>query len=372
MAKKMMRLRGGFRTSMRALPKTGLRPISRAQSVVELIKQAPGGPQLVSAAKNAVRQRMGTKMNAAIDAVGSAMALAGKTRSRAPRKIFQDILMGQGTTQSFAQLGAYRATTNRVTAKTLSERRTQTSNVITSLVGKQGILNLTESLSATALNSMASQVDTFSANGKNSYIDPIASVTKNYFTNQDVGNVILYIYDYVARRDHNVNPVTAAQDITNSAVTQTFEMSAPGQTLFDSITFTNLFKIWKVTRVELRPGQSHIHQSRVFNKRKLNGKDFLGDADTVTNEFVRGVSSGVLVLAQSLPVVDSRNTTDNFGDDVVTFGSARVLFIGSKLESIYVGVGQNVKQVFTQTLSTTVASQRTRQDDGNIIAGENN
>lgn len=257
--------------------------------------------------------------------------------------------MGQGTTQSFAQLGAYRSTTNRVASKTLSEQRHQISSIITSNYGQQGILNLTQSMNATALDSMATQVDTYAGHAKSCYIDPIASVTKNYFTNQDVGNVILYIYDYVARRDTNVNPVVAAQDITNVPSNQQFTMAAPGQTLFDSVMFTNLFKIWKVTRVELRPGQSHIHQSRVFNKRKLNGKDFLGDNNEVLNEFVRGITSGVMVLAQSLPVVDSKSTTDTLGDDVVTFGSARVLHIASKLDSIYVGAGQNMKQQFTQT-----------------------
>jgi hypothetical protein len=350
---------------------TGVKNTRKIIARAEEIARTPAGQWLLKNGPGAAR-----RVYAKVKDIGEVSNfLSSKVETDNPSKknkmnLFQEAVPGQGTTQTFASLGKYRPSTSRVRGKVLSERKGFSQGFLTSDVGKQGAVSIAESMSATALRALYVNVPG-ADQGHNGYFEPISQVSKLYLTNYDVGNVILYIYDFVARRDSNINPLTAAQDINNSSAGQGFGITVPGQTLFDCLTFTNLFKIWKVTRVELRPGQSHIHMSRVFHTRKLNGKDFLSELDAVTNENVRGVTTGTFVLTQALPVVDANSTATNYNDDAVTFGTARVAYVSSYTQSIYVYPNQGVRQVTVNQPLATIVDQFNRNSEGTGYSGSN-
>lgn len=132
----------------------------------------------------------------------------------------------------------------------------------------------------------------------------VESATARYMmTNQDTGNVQVYIYDVVARLDTNISPDVAFQ--TGIADEGAAAATTVGATPFASEQFTTHFKILKCTTVILGQGQTHSHlvhyaPNRMFSSERL----------TDNNKSLRGLTCYSLIVAHGLPMNDSVTNTN--------------------------------------------------------------
>lgn len=151
-------------------------------------------------------------------------------------------------------------------------------------------------------------------------------------TNQSNANQFLEIYEIVNRQDVQIQNTIAQTPVDawgGTSESETITTNVPGQTPFQTRAFTLLYKVLKITRYNLNPGESfeHImndHVNKPFDVYKTQNISNQQTPPTANQGGFRGLTKWHMIVQWSAPYNDVTTKTQ------VSLGAGNVDYVFTK------------------------------------------
>lgn len=169
---------------------------------------------------------------------------------------------------------------------------------VTAAVGKQLVANLVVPFAATDMSVMRTQVNA-QPTARVCYKESYSTIQ---ITNQDNGNVLITLYDVLAKRSGVADPLATWQAGTaagGSALQQTVVGAEPTS----CARFNDYWTVKKVYQFYLGAGQSHCHILKYNPNMQIPGE--IQDVTT----FIAGLTHGCMMVVNGAPYNDSTTKT---------------------------------------------------------------
>jgi len=262
-----------------------------------------------------------TLKSAAVQQTPNALALAAKRYNSTKKSIHQPAI-NLGTSGSFSNFyytPRKEPRAFRLIKKGISNNYLVNNNAVrlNASVGSQNNNTVNNMFNQTDLALISSKI---SSNNTQKFICKSCSA-ETMITNQDVGNVRIYIYDIIARRDLTSSGVSNPSNAWNNSYTDEGGSGTSNQivgtTPFSGDTFTQFYRVVKITHCTLAQGQTHTHRVR-FAPNKIIDEEVVNN---VSNG-VKGLSTFTMLVYHGVPYNDlttqSQVSTGAVALDVVT------------------------------------------------------
>ena len=322
-------------------------PIKRSKAVLA----AKGVAALAAAAKTVMNRRAGAKGGARTTTL-----LKRKTRSitlkpggattsvfghKSPCPKYMAQVFKQNMPQTYVANGSLRAT---------AACGLQVAVHAASVVGGNTAGNFTQGDTGAILTQYYGATATGAQKTSRIYFQ--RSLQQYMFTNNQTNNIFVDIYDVVARRDGEYNPVAAGdQGLADQGISG--GLGTINITPTQSQLFNQNWKVLKRTNIELGPGVSHRHiQSIALNKAWNAERMQTGSA------YYAGLSTGVLVVAWGAPCHDATTVTN------VSTASVLLDIVFTRQITYTVCTPQVTASKYVSALPTIVTEREVNEESG--------
>lgn len=156
------------------------------------------------------------------------------------------------------------------------------------------------------------------------------------FTNQDLGNARVTVYYCIARKDiPNIAGINTPTGVLSKgfdapgetgSITGATALTEPTLTPFDSPLFCKFYKIYKVKKVMLAPGENHTLKISDSRSRKIDSQILLPDDTALTQADVKVVHWARMTKFMLIRV-DGQATNDSTTKTAVGTTDAKVDFV---------------------------------------------
>lgn len=178
-------------------------------------------------------------------------------------------------------------------------------------------------------------------------------------TNSSSGNVEIDIYTFSTKHDTGITPgnlfVQGMEDQTSQTLTDVARLY--GQTPLDSSGVSQMFKCYKITRLQLNPGQSHRHSFTQHLCRPIGNEILKNGNDNVLHGF-RGITQYEMFIVRSTSIATGSN---NVGE---AFAQCKVNFNIQKKYEIKYLFDNNTNMSYTYSTPSTTGNTIYNQATG--------
>ena len=176
---------------------------------------------------------------------------------------------------------------------------------LTSAVGQQNFNNIVTTFENTTLNNISISI----SSSLTQRLILMSATVETLFTNVGLGTARVILYDIIVRKDLvTTASSTPASTLKNFYGDETggsnVNYLVPGITPFSNDTFTQFYKVLKMTHIDLAQGQTHVHKCHFGANKIMNREAF-----NQSQYGLKGLTCFTLIQQSGCPANDSTTKT---------------------------------------------------------------